>query len=41
MDLKEKVFGWIGTGAMGNPMCKHLITKGYKVLVHNRTESRA
>lgn len=34
--------GWIGTGVMGSPMCKHLMTKGkYVTSVYNRTASKA
>jgi 3-hydroxyisobutyrate dehydrogenase len=33
--------GWIGTGVMGRWMCQHLITKGYKATVYNRTKERA
>src|ERR1700722_2920368 len=33
--------GWIGTGVMGRWMCQHLITKGYKATVFNRTKERA
>jgi 3-hydroxyisobutyrate dehydrogenase len=33
--------GWIGTGVMGRWMCQHLMTKGYKATVYNRTKERA
>ena len=33
--------GWIGTGVMGASMCGHLLQKGYRVTVTNRTKSRA
>lgn len=33
--------GWIGTGVMGAPMCGHLLTAGYRVTVHSRTQSKA
>jgi len=33
--------GWIGAGVMGSPMCLHLITKGYKAFVYNRTKRKA
>ena len=36
----EKI-GWIGTGVMGKSMAGHLINKGYKLNVFNRTESKA
>jgi 3-hydroxyisobutyrate dehydrogenase len=33
--------GWIGTGVMGLSMCGHLLTAGYRVIVHSRTRSKA
>jgi 3-hydroxyisobutyrate dehydrogenase len=33
--------GWIGTGVMGRWMCQHLVTKGYKTTVYNRTKDKA
>jgi 3-hydroxyisobutyrate dehydrogenase len=33
--------GWIGTGVMGRWMCQHLMTKGYKATVYNRTKDKA
>src|ERR1700722_14294914 len=33
--------GWIGTGVMGRWMCQHLITKGYKATVYNRSKDKA
>lgn len=33
--------GWIGTGIMGQSMCKHLIEGGHKAVVYNRTKSKA
>ena len=33
--------GWIGTGVMGHSMCQHLMTKGYKATVYNRTKDKA
>jgi 3-hydroxyisobutyrate dehydrogenase len=33
--------GWIGTGVMGRWMCQHLISKGYKATVYNRTRDKA
>ena len=33
--------GWIGTGVMGLSMCGHLLGKGYRVTVHNRTKTKA
>jgi len=29
--------GWIGTGVMGKSMCSHILNKGYKVTVYNRS----
>jgi 3-hydroxyisobutyrate dehydrogenase len=33
--------GWIGTGVMGRWMCQHLISKGYKATVYNRSKAKA
>ena len=33
--------GWIGTGVMGRWMCEHLMTKGYKATVYNRSRDKA
>src|ERR1700687_2471885 len=33
--------GWIGTGVMGRWMCQHLMDKGYKATVYNRTKDKA
>lgn len=33
--------GWIGTGVMGRWMCQHLMDRGYKATVYNRTKDRA
>jgi 3-hydroxyisobutyrate dehydrogenase len=33
--------GWIGTGVMGRWMCQHLITKGYRATVFNRSRDKA
>ena len=33
--------GWIGTGVMGRSMCQHLMDAGYRMTVHNRTQSKA
>src|SRR3954447_11593784 len=32
--------GWIGTGVMGSSMCGHLLTAGYRVTIHTRTQSK-
>jgi len=33
--------GWIGSGVMGRWMCQHLMDKGYKATVYNRTREKA
>src|SRR5947208_10260202 len=33
--------GWIGTGVMGRWMCQHVMTKGYKATVYNRSRDKA
>src|SRR5262245_13027621 len=33
--------GWIGTGVMGQNMCSHLMSKGFAVVVHNRSRAKA
>lgn len=33
--------GFIGLGIMGKPMVRNLIRAGYKLVVYNRTESKA
>src|SRR5256714_11541308 len=33
--------GWIGTGVMGRWMCQHLMTRGFKATVYNRTKDKA
>lgn len=38
---KKTKIGWIGTGVMGASMCLHLINKGYKAVVYNRTKRKA
>lgn len=37
---KTKI-GWIGTGVMGSSMCQHIINKGYKTFVYNRSKEKA
>jgi len=32
--------GWIGTGVMGQSMCRHLLDAGYRVSVFNRTREK-
>lgn len=34
---KFKKIGWIGTGVMGNSMCKHLLNNNYQLNIYNRT----
>jgi 3-hydroxyisobutyrate dehydrogenase len=36
-----KNIGWIGTVVMGVSMAGHILDKGYKVFIHNRTRSKA
>ena len=38
---KKTTIGWIGTGVMGSSMCLHLIKKGYKAVIYNRTKRKA
>ena len=33
--------GWIGTGVMGQSMCRHLMKAGFSMTVFNRTKSKA
>ena len=33
--------GWIGTGVMGQSMCRHLRTKGYSATVYTRSKAKA
>lgn len=33
--------GWVGTGVMGSSMCGHLIAKGFKTTVFNRSRDKA
>ncbi len=37
----SKTLGFVGLGVMGGPMAGHLASKGYEVLVWNRTASKA
>ncbi len=32
--------GWIGLGRMGTPMCANLVTKGFDVIVQNRSQEK-
>lgn len=40
IDSTTTKIGWIGTGVMGKSMAGHLIAKGYKLCVHNRTKAK-
>jgi len=33
--------GWIGTGVMGRWMCEHVMSKGFKTTVYNRSREKA
>jgi 3-hydroxyisobutyrate dehydrogenase len=33
--------GWIGTGVMGESMCRHVMAKGYSATVYNRSRDKA
>lgn len=39
--MNNNIIGFIGTGVMGSSMASHILEAGYKVLVYNRTKSRA
>ena len=39
--MQSKTIGWIGTGVMGVSMAGHILDKGYKVLIYNRTRPKA
>ncbi len=38
--MKDKLFGFIGLGNMGQPMAQHIVRKGYRLLVHDISETR-
>ncbi len=38
--MTAKNIGWIGTGVMGNAMCKNLINAGNQLYVYNRTKEK-
>jgi len=40
-DPAKTRIGWIGTGVMGRSMCQHIMNKGYKATVYNRTREKA
>ena len=33
----QETVGFIGLGVMGRPMAKHILAKGIRVVVHNRS----
>ncbi len=33
--------GWIGTGVMGQSMCRHVMARGFAATVYNRTKAKA
>ncbi|MBI3462833.1 MAG: NAD(P)-dependent oxidoreductase [Planctomycetes bacterium] len=37
----ETRIGWIGTGVMGSSMCGHLMARGFKATVFNRSKEKA
>jgi 3-hydroxyisobutyrate dehydrogenase len=39
-DPAKTRIGWIGTGVMGRWMCQHLISKGYRAVVFNRSPEK-
>ncbi|PFP32499.1 oxidoreductase [Priestia megaterium] len=41
MNNNHKTIGFIGTGVMGKSMAGHILNEGHKLLVYNRTQSRA
>lgn len=40
-DSNHTRIGWIGTGVMGQWMCRHLMEKGFQTSVYNRTREKA
>jgi len=41
VDPSKTRIGWIGTGVMGASMCGHLMAKGFRATVFNRTKAKA
>lgn len=41
IDKTSTRIGWIGTGVMGQWMCRHLVEKGFQTSVTNRTRAKA
>ena len=40
ISMKDKLFGFIGLGNMGQPMAQHIARKGYRLLVHDIAGTR-
>jgi 3-hydroxyisobutyrate dehydrogenase len=40
VSLKARI-GWVGTGVMGRSMCGHILEKGYRTTVFNRSKIKA
>ncbi len=40
-ETSPPTIGFVGTGRMGAPMCRNLLARGYPLVVHNRTPSKA
>jgi len=41
LTVENTRIGWIGTGVMGRWMCQHVMSKGYKATVYNRSAEKA
>jgi 3-hydroxyisobutyrate dehydrogenase len=41
VELGKTRIGWIGTGVMGQSMCRHLMSKGYSATVYTRSKAKA
>ncbi len=39
--MANQRIGWIGTGVMGQSMCRHLLAAGHRLTVHNRSRNKA
>ncbi len=39
--MQTESIGWIGTGVMGQAMCRHLMDAGYRLKVYNRSREKA
>ncbi len=40
-EQRNPIIGWIGTGVMGQAMCRHVLVGGHDVVVFNRTRDKA